>query len=85
MAKVKPILVVRTPQYNKDLGKNISLGINHEYHVLVVAMPEESEVSFETFNTDHLNALDLKELKKAVFENNKTKSIRTILNNPEVN
>lgn len=83
--KVKPILVVRTPHYNKNLGETISKGINHEYHVLVVAMPENSEVTFETFNTDNITGLDLKDLKKAVFENNKSASNLKVLTPSDVN
>jgi hypothetical protein len=69
----KPILVVRTPNYNKELGKLISAGVNNEYHVLIVAMPEDSEVSFETHNAERLNSLEMKDLKKAVFEHNKAR------------
>jgi hypothetical protein len=34
-------------------------------------MPEDSEVSFETHNAERLNSLEMKDLKKAVFEHNK--------------
>jgi hypothetical protein len=69
----KPILVVRVPEgkFEKDLGKHISAGVGNQYHVLVVVMPNESEITFETFNTEAINSVDIKELKKAVFENNK--------------
>ena len=87
MAKsVKPILVVRTPNYHKNIGQQISEGINHEYHVLVVAMPEDSEVTFETFNTDNLTSLDVKELKKSIFEHNKSvKPVRQVVKPLDVN
>jgi hypothetical protein len=69
----KPILVVRVPAENfeKDLGKHIAAGVGNQYHVLVVVMPENTEVTFETFNAENLTALEMKDIKKAVFENNK--------------
>lgn len=72
----KPILVVRTPNYYKELEKHISAGVGNEYHVLVIAMPEDSEVTFETHNAEKLNSLEMKDLKKAVFQHNKPHKVK---------